>query len=276
MSYSPLFSTENADYRLVYALHFLGTREDLFEEGKIESLDAIVLESGIHSIPYSLLRDKQYEYIFNRAYAARMPLFVVDVKNSNLGWMGSIAVDAALFSIGIYAAMSTASDIKKKEEREKISRRDLLRIGAKGISSAWLCAGPVGQFISSFFKGESTEIFANASASVSNVFPTPMTALRNAIAARKVEEHVAPLLQARLKRNPNILFVYGSLHAGIEGCIQHKWWRDRIIDFSGITGNIGIKEDELNKVYELEPDENGEYGSAGTRWNLEEYECNLF
>lgn len=46
------FSTENADYRLVYAAHFLETKEDIFDEGKIESLDAIVLESGINSIPY--------------------------------------------------------------------------------------------------------------------------------------------------------------------------------------------------------------------------------
>ncbi|MFH1065771.1 MAG: hypothetical protein V1734_04680 [Nanoarchaeota archaeon] len=276
MSYSPLFSTDNADYRLVYAAHFLETKEDIFDEGKIESLDAIVLESGINSIPYGLLKDRQYEDILNKAYKARKPLFVVDVKNSELGGIGSTAVDVALASVGIYAAISAANAIKKKEKQKKFSRRDFLKIGTKGAISAWLLAGSVGQFVSSFFSGESTDIFANASASVGNVFPTPLTALRNAIAARKVEEHVVPLLQARLKRNPHMAFVYGSLHAGIEGCIQHKWWRDRLIDFSGITGNIGIKENEFNKVYELEPAENGKYDGAGTRWNLTEYNCHLF
>jgi hypothetical protein len=277
MSYSPIFSTGNADYRLVYAMHLFETNEDIFEKDKIESLDAIILERGQLSIPDDFLGYRQYRGILKKAYAAEKPVYIVDVGSSILGTVADFAVFAAFLFAGTKCIHSLVHDIKKKNKAErKFSRRDFLKMGAKGAIGLGISAGILSGFESALTDGQTNGICPTISASFYNAFPTPAVTLRNAITARKTEEYVAPLLAAKAGRKPTIALVYAGAHAGIEGCIEHKWWRDRLIGLSGITGNIAVEKGELNRVYELVPDMFGKYSSVDARWDLKEYNCNLF
>jgi hypothetical protein len=64
MSYRT-FSTDNADYFLVYAHHEIVTNEDIFELPKIKSLDTIILESGNVGYSDKIMEQNQYSKIKN-------------------------------------------------------------------------------------------------------------------------------------------------------------------------------------------------------------------
>jgi hypothetical protein len=115
-------------------------------------------------------------------------------------------------------------------------------------------------------------------------FYSPLTALRDAITAKKLEEFVVPEMAKRLGRKPNIGIVFGADHTGMELSIKHKKLRESIIKFHSMLNYPGIDTDYLNKIYELdfedlvEEDVQENFKDSKPRYvpKLKEYEVNLF
>ena len=279
------FSTANADYALVYADHDKVTHEEIFDKGHIESLDAIVLED-CSSGPFTLEEVKkgiiQYEFIAKAAHAAKKQVFFADVNTTTGGdnahkkiviWEAAVGV-----MLAITAWINTYRIRKKIREQETISRRDFLKTAATGTLGAIILGSGAGAAGSYFFsgEGESTELMPDAGAAFHRIAPTPVIEARNAITARKVEEYVVPALKRKLGRNPNLAVVYGIEHMGLEGCLQHKWWRDAVIGLYKIIDYPGLEKDGLNKVEEAVPADKGGWKIMGMQRETYAYDCGLF
>lgn len=280
MSYSPPFSTQNADYVLAYAVHDRSISEDIFEKGRIESLDAIVLENSGREFkdlanPDVSMEPEQYNLILASAHATGKPIYLTDVDVTPMAAIMSDVMTVVPFVMGVYCILDSISDAKKRKEKS-LNRRDFLRIAGKGAVGTFFAGSFLSAVALAYTKGESNGVLPAISASGTNVLPTSVCLLRNAITAKKTEEYLAPLLQQRLDKKPKIALVFGAWHAGIEGCIKHKWWRKIVLDF---FNGSGVKTEQLNSIYEAIPEEEWRETSTmllGSPWNVTEYNCRLF
>ena len=194
------FSTNKADYSLVYAMHTITTKEDIFEDEKIQSLDAIVLENSgldpmILEIPAMMdyNNEIQYEFIGQQAHKHRKPIYFVDV-----GVYTKLFYVEALFWYKSFIINNLVGECSSGEAkfREGVMESELART-----------------FI----------------ASVERCHPMPVVEMRNAITAKKPEDYLVPELSNKFNKKPNIALVYGAAHTGIEGCLKSKLYRDVLL-----------------------------------------------
>lgn len=288
MGYAP-FSTASADYYLVYADHNIVTHEEIFDKGKIKSLDAIVLEdtgSGVYVLEQKTHeapgKPVQYEFIAKAAHEAGKPIFLADAENTKAGDMlhnaGWITTGIIGLGFSVLAGISAYKIKKKIKQQENISRRDFIKLGMLGALGAYIIGTGAGAAGSYVFRGEGrrTDIMETAGAMYHRIIPTPVLEARNAISARKIEEFIVPLLQARILKRPKIAVVYGIEHMGIEGCLQHKWWRDTVIWLYNGMDYPGLTKSGIDVVKEISPSGDGWLKIAGNFWNTKEHNCGLF
>ncbi|MBR9683030.1 hypothetical protein GOV03_00645 [Candidatus Woesearchaeota archaeon] len=256
MSYRK-FSTENADYYLVYAAHKEVTDEDILRQPEIESLDAIVLESG--ELGYNeteIFIDTQYsEIIKNIKQSQKKPLiYLVDVNVTEEGELGGSIRDVAYLTLGVGLSLGAIRDFKKKS-----NRRQFLKGGLKTLAALSTFSIHFGQIINSHIKGKAIPVFPELNSAAGYFLPTSLHELRNAITARKIEEFIVPKLQKELGKKPLIAIVYGGFHAGIETDLKYVQLRDVVLSIYKKIDYAGIKKHNLNAVFEIDL-KNGIYG----------------
>ncbi|MDI6738451.1 MAG: hypothetical protein QME12_08150 [Nanoarchaeota archaeon] len=271
MSYSR-FSTSNAEYWLVHARHDAPVNEIIFDDGRIKSLDAIVLEDcGLGSAVFFY---DTYAPIVRAAKENNVNLYTMDIDvNSDakyeeirkrLAWGGGIAAFGCCVATNI---------LKRKK---KLTRRGFLALGGGFLASLGIFGIGYGlQKADEAIVGsrkEASGIARKAIALETEIFDTEVATLRNAVNAKKAEEFLSPMLMQKLGRKPKIAMVYGSLHAGMQDCILDRESRDEIIaSFSGILSEYRKSETFekwLNNVYEFVP--------VGYGFDVNEYDTNLF
>lgn len=239
------FSTDSADYFLVYANHYIHTDEEIFQQPKIESLDAIILESNYG--PDDVHR-KQYQKIIDNIISSktRIPLYALDVGVTSGGMLATVSSTTLYTAAGFLLYISGANNLKKR-----VNRREFLKGGLKILlGTAFL--GGTGQFFNGAVKGKPIPVLPELSTALQYLPPTPMRELRNAITARKTEEFVAPNLKKEKGRKPLIALVYGAMHSGIETDLKHKSLRDAVIKSYKSIDYSGIKKERLNVIYEID------------------------
>ncbi|MDD4877578.1 MAG: hypothetical protein PHO02_00905 [Candidatus Nanoarchaeia archaeon] len=254
------FSTDNADYTLVYAAHLKDADDAVFNDGQIESLDAIVLENtghgpgitgasqfGLDCLP------KIYETIMKQSHKHDKWVYLLDANVSPFGLAAGIAMmSIPLFAAG-YVLSSAKEDIREASEHEKTDRRQFLKGIGKGLLGMYLLNGYSGFFLGSFTKGESPNAVETAAASVHRLPPNPLVELRNCVAARKTEEFVVPRLKDWKEKRPKIAVVFGGGHSGLKECLQGKVWRDSVLAAYKQANYLGLDIYTLDNIWEMWP-----------------------
>lgn len=82
--------------------------------------------------------------------------------------------------------------------------------------------------------------------------------LQSAVAAEKLESHIAPQLEEELGRKPNILLMYDVKDMDIAAYLKRPRLRDFVIDKQAHLDYCLADTDYLNQVYEFRFDEDGE------------------
>ena len=277
------FSTDNADYVLVYAAHLRD--DDVFNDEKIKSLDAIVLENtghgpeitgasqfGIDCLP------KIYETIMKQSHKHDKLIYLVDADVSPFGLAAGIALmSIPLFAAG-YALSSAKEDIRESSDNAKTDRRQFVKGIGKGLLGMCLLNGYSGFFLGSFIKGESPNVVETAAASVYRLPPNPLIEGRNCVAARKIEEFVVPILKEHKEKRPKIAVVFGGGHSGMKECLQGKAWRDSVLAAYKQANYLGLDIYTLDNVWEMWPSDlsYGDYQIFGQNWFAARYKSGLF
>lgn len=281
MTHTP-FSTPTADYEFVYETHSMGAiNSEIFNDENIGGLDAIILENG-GTEPRKKSTDSffkhPYENIIKSAHKSNKPLYLIDVDPETDAFNTVFAHLMFVLpgTIGACLGISAIKDARHWPEK-KHSRRDFLKTGLKAAASAYLLSGYYGLFMPALTEGESPEVIETIAATSQRIPPTPFVEFRNCVVARKTEEFLVPLIREYRGRKPKIAIVFGAGHGGMEGCLQHKWWRDAVLRFYEYGNYCGIKKDDLNRVWELLPvDSTPDVTLFGLDWGINEYNSNLF
>lgn len=270
------YSTENADYRQVYAVHTMPVRDSVFDDKNFDSVDAVVLEA-YHSEEWfeKLWKSgykKHHDAVFQNAQRTNKPVYVTDVLTTS-GGMGFENVASLLPDfIGLIGVYDGVCKVKKQiKEKKEMTRRQFLKFwGAqttKIVSGAYLvsdlvCRNYVIQ------TGENPEFLARLNSSRMHLIPTPQFELRNSVSARKIEEYIVPELQQQLGRNPRVVLVYGAGHSGLKEDLQHQRLRNFYIGLYSAMGFPGIDITYLDTVTNLSIDQNGQYSLKHRKANL--------
>lgn len=243
------FSTKQADYSLVYAMHTITTKEDIFNDEKIQSLDAIVLENSgmdpmILELPamMDINAEIQYEFIGNQAHKHGKPIYFVDVA----AYIELLYVEA-LFWYKNPIINNLIADCSSGEAKFR-----------EGIMDS--------------------ELARTVIAAVERFPPMPVVEMRNAITAKKLEDYLVPELSNILGKKPNLAVVYGAAHTGIEGCLKSKLYRDILLKAYSLTGYAGLCTDTFNDIWEIIPCERDDcsYPILDLEWRISRYNCRLF
>ncbi|MFA5887405.1 MAG: hypothetical protein WC852_01705 [Candidatus Nanoarchaeia archaeon] len=284
MGYVP-FSTENADYVLVYAAHFSDTDDDIFNDEKIKSLDAIVIENsgwppetmscsynGVSFLPPA------YKTIITQSHKQSKFIYLVDACPSVLGRAASYALMGVPLVCGAYSVAEARKDIRNACEHEKTDRRQFLKGLGKGLFGMWLLNGYSGLLFGTLSEGETSNVIESAAASVHRIPPSPLLEARNCAAARKIEEFVAPLLKGYKEKKPKIAIVFGGGHSGMKECLQGKEWRDSVLYAYKQVNYLGLDIYTLPDVWEMWPSylNSGDYQLFDQNWCSQYYNSKLF
>ena len=229
------FSTANADYVMELEVHGLNFHD---HKTVFEGIDALVLEySGIQILT---ARDKIFEKNTNRkdfvdyARCKEVSLYFTDVRGGNTpSSYLNLFLQNPLSIVFLYAASPVTDDLLYSSKEARRLPKTLVALLTYAAQET--------------LEG------------------------RNAITARKVEEHLAPLLQKRLGRKPKIGLVFGAGHAGLEYNLRYRslreftLWNWRNLNFRRWSG---FDKELLGKVYEARHD--------GLEWQVTEHETGLF
>lgn len=270
------FSTDNADYTLVYAAHIRDADDAVFQDGQIESLDAIVLENtghgpgitGVSQMSLSFL-PHVYETIMKQSHKHNKRIYLLDANVSALGLAGGLALFALPAVVAGKSFSAAKEDITEACDREKTDRRQFLKGLGKGLLGLWLLNGYSGFFLATFIEGESPNCIESTAASVHRLPPNPLVEGRNCVAARKMEEFVVPLLKVNKEKKPKIAVVFGGGHSGIKECLQGKAWRDSVLAAYKQVNYAGFDIYTLDDVWEMWP-------SDGKSWCSSSHEPLLY
>jgi hypothetical protein len=245
MSYTQ-FSTDNADYYLVYNNHLDTNTNEIFKQSNLNNLDAIILESsGISpKNPIAIEFEKLIKRIEHSEKS--LPIYLVDIDLNLGGYLISFAFVGLHFGIGYKLCKSAENNFKRKT-----NRREFLKGGFKLFAGMAIFSGYLKKAVTVFGDGKGIPILNEAEAVLDNLPPTQLFGLRNAIAARKTEEFIAPRLKKQFKRKPVIALVYGGGHSGLESNLKHKRMRDMVIESYKATNYLGIEKDKLNLILEI-------------------------
>lgn len=279
------FSTDNADYVLVYAAHIKDAKDDVFNDGNMESLDAIVLENTGHdpsamgSSQYGLsFLPPVYGTILKQSHKHSRKIYLVDAGASLFGFAAGVVMASVPLYLGLNALSQSKEDIRQSYEHEKPDRREFLKGVCKGLFGMWLLNGYSGFLFGALSKGETPNVLESAAASVHRIPPNPLVEGRNCVAARKIEEFVAPLVRENNEKRPRIAIVFGGGHSGMKECLQGKAWRDSVLKAYKEANYLGLDIYTLPYVWEMWPSDLG-YGDCkllGQDWFTARYNCELF
>lgn len=218
------FSTHQADYWLQLGRH-IGRNK----HSSLPKLDALVVESG-GKHPYNekiLKSDSQMVLPVSEAMENQSLIYNVDSTSSFLRSMGE--------TILAYTAVAQASTF------------------AFGFGAGLFIGGaPCLLWTEPKGFGKLADVWG-----VYTILAQDTTiTLRDAIAARKLEESIAPELQENLGRKPRIGLVYGAGHSGLKHHLRHKWVRDFTLrnfrDFN-FGKYRGIDRNTLDKITVFSP-----------------------
>lgn len=254
MAYSK-FSTEDADYYFAYGMHSCSQDDEIFQDGKINRLDAIVLEHSSldPSEEWNSLRNHgQYESLLatvEKIYKEKtLPLYFIDAGTTPGGKMAEIG---KLVLIGASLQITTGAG-------PLIMTLPGLLVAATGSALARgnKERGNLGKALSLI------NMFYNY------LFPTPQAELRNAITAKKTAGFIAPKLKKELGKKPAIALVYGAGHTGIEIDLKYPFVRDSILAAYRGMQYLGIHTDKLETIVEAK--------YQNLQWNFKKYQTDLF
>ncbi|MBU2589965.1 MAG: hypothetical protein KKB39_04345 [Nanoarchaeota archaeon] len=232
------FSTENADYQMLPANHIHTDISNMVKN--LEYLDGIIFESsGISgTIPITDECSKFIRKVKNSK--KKFPFYFVDV-DLNLG--------GYLTSIGIMGIQGGIAYKLCKSSEKNYKRREFLKQGLKILTCSLILGGFFEKVLNQFME---VPILKESEMVLDRLPPTPLFELRNAIAARKIEEFIAPRLKIIIPK-PTIGIVYGAGHSGIELDLKHKSLRDLVIESYKKINYLGIKKEKLNLILEFNP-----------------------
>lgn len=257
MSYSE-FSTENADYYLVYGIHTRSNIEPIFEPERIRNLDAIVLENAVEptleKINITWLADcVPYKEILSNVtdaklrYGKSIPVYFGDCDP---GFIRSLLLEE-----GVSAAelLSGYFFLSKIAERLGIKKDFGLIISAAIVFGLKFLPIPY-----SLPRGRTDSPLTKIVAEAEYLIPTTLE-FRNALIAAKVDEYLAPKLNEHLQKKPGIAIVYGAGHAGIKEDIISKKRRDLILELYRKIGYFGMEKSSLDNLVGFSLDEDNEW-----------------
>jgi|GEM_PF-4779569 len=261
------YSTDNAKYRQIYAVHTMPIKDPVFEGSNFDSVDAVVLEA-YHSEEWfeKLWKSefkKTHEAVFQSAQRTGKPVYVVDVLTTAGARKFEDVATLPLDILGFFGVYDGISKSKKQiDEKKKMNRREFLRFwgaqSAKTIGGAYLGS----HFLHEHYTmqtGDNPELLARLNSLRMHLIPTPQFELRNAISARKIEQYVVPELQHQLGREPKIVLVYGAGHSGLKEDLQHPRLRDFYLALYSAMGFPGIDKTYLDTVTNLSIGQDGQY-----------------
>jgi len=268
MSYRT-FSTDNAEYTLVHAIHIIVTDEDILRRPKNKDLDAIVLENSGYDANL-ILNHQQYTKIFSEIESSEkeIKVYMADVAITKKGLSASGTADCIREFAGIACLVSMPLSMNRRQ----FLKRSIAALCGLGVL--------IGDFSPGYYgskEGKVSPILPTLTSASSYILPTPVTELRNAIAARKTEEFIAPKLRKELGKKPSICLVYGAGHAGIELDLKNKTLRDAVLAAYKKIDYAGINKGMLEVVQELRFVRS--YSILGTttgRWLTKIYKTELF
>ncbi len=270
------YSTENANYRQIYAVHTMPVRNDVFGGDKFDSIDAVVLEMAHDEKMWELLwkseHKKHYEEVFNAVQRTNKPTYVVDVLTTPNGRGFENFASFLPDFLGLYLAFDGVVKSKKQiKDKKQMSRRNFLKfwgaqttkvIGGAYLGSDLLCRQYPTQ------TGDNPEFLARLNSSRMHLIPTPQFQLRNSVSARKIEEFVVPELQEQLGRKPNVALVYGAGHSGLKEDLQHPRLRNFYIGLYGLMNFPGIDTTHLDVVTNVAINPEGNFSLEHRNTNL--------
>lgn len=284
MSYDH-FSTGNADYAQVYSSHFLDTDDDVFNDEKMKSLDAIVLENS-GEIPLMTESSQlgldflppMYGTIMKQSHKHGKTIYLLDADLSLMGIPLSLLFGALPLFFAGKAFSQAKDDFKEAYDGEKTGRRQFLKGFAKGLLGMWLVNGYLLPPAAATGKGETHGLLESASSSVHRIPPNPAIEVRSCIAARKIEEFVVPRIKCYGVERPSLAIAFGALHLGMKECLQSKPWRDSVLRLYKEINYLGIDISTLGDVWEMWPSSGdyGDYEIFGQKWNAQLFNCRLF
>lgn len=248
------------------------TMEDIFDKDNIKSLDAIVLEN-MYCSTYDIGMMGQYSKIIENMFSSgsKMPLYFVDVDTEwdhtdKILAAGGIGFGFTVTGIAI-GSLALRNYLKQKNKDEGVTRRDFFNlIGRTAVASAGTALGMymlgghmapayhIGYHHGTSGKAAPYMIYMNT-----EMFPTKVINLRNAVWARKLDDFIAPHLGWMTNKKPTIAVVTGAMHAGLEWYLKSKKKRDKII--KKYEKDIEkIDRTDLNYILELIPDRVNQFG----------------
>jgi len=235
---SKRFSTDNANYHIFYNNHLYTDISDLVKN--TENFKGIVFETSGISGKLPLTEEgsillKKIEYS-----EKDLPFYFVDVDLNLGGYLISIG------AIGIQAGI--AYKLCKSSEKN-YKRREFLKQGLKIFGAGLIFGGYLEKVLNQFTE---IPVLEECEMVLDRLPPTPLFELRNAIAARKIEEFIAPKLKKDISK-PEIAIIYGAGHSGIELNLKNKFLRDKVIESYRLINYLGLKKEKLNLISEFYP-----------------------
>ncbi len=272
---SVTYSTENAQYTQLYAVHTLPVNDPVLVPSNANSVDAIVLEAYHSEAWFNLLwksEFKQYhDRLFTMAQRTGTPIYIVDVLTTAAGRGFESLAGIGLDSAGLLLAYDGAKKVRDQMKGGTMSRRQFSKFftlqSAKVALGTFLGLHLFHEWYTTS-TGHNPELLARANAVRMHLIPTPQLELRNSIAAKKIEEYVAPELRERLGRKPNIVLVYGAGHSGLKEDLQHQGLRNFYVVLYRALGFPGIDTTYLDTVTNLSIGQNGNYVLKHRKTNL--------
>ena len=269
------FSTENADYRQLYLVHFLRDEtiqiadDPVLEKDNFANVDAVVLEA-YHSKEWfdKLWKSnfkRHFEKVFTCIQATSKPTYIVDVLTTPSGRTMEESTHTVLDIGGLFLAYD---GIKGLVTSRRNAMKFMGRKIVESVAGLFLTTGAFHrQYVMS--TGENPEFLARMYSARTHLFPMPQHELRNAISARKVEEFVVPELRKKLKKTPKVVLVYGGGHSGMKEDMQYPILRNMVLGFYRSFGYPGIDTTYLDTATNLSITPKGDY-------RLSHRKCGLF
>jgi len=239
------FKHNNIDYRMFLGNHKRSSYPSIEQGGGIESLDVLVMECQNWVAQKFLsiaLNDPQYKHIF-KEIPKRNPGLVVYNLDMDCPLPMSVASIAAEFAP---SAIALQYGLKKSEPQNPTRRQAIKRITALALG-AFGCGTHAAGFISGLTTGEHPAILSSAQGALSSLTSTPVGGLRDAIAAKIIEEYITPK-EMQPGKALKVGILYGSGHAGIEHKIKHKWLRESVLWMYETLGYVNMKRADLNTI----------------------------
>lgn len=209
-----------------------------------------------------------------RSLGKRLSCTIVDVNVTAPGLYTS-------YGISVLAALAGAVLVSKgnrmvraaQAESRQLTRREFVRTTSFLLAGFYLLADLLFSPLVALVSGRLRDPWASLLRGRMELTPTPLVELRNAVAARKIEEQLAPKLQQELGRRPRIAIFYGGRHLTIESYLCSRRHRDGLLGAWALLGYPGVIREHLNRVLDLSYQPTG---ADGGTWTLTEKRCAAF